>query len=149
MTFRILHWAGRIVLAGTFLYSGYVKIQSPLEFAGALTGYKLFPSDLIITITYYLPWIEVALGVLLLVGWKVRYFAAFTAGLLSLFLIILIITYLRGIDAECGCFGMGGRISPLTIARDALFLVPAVFLSLEARIQRRWQSRMDFRIGHT
>jgi uncharacterized membrane protein YphA (DoxX/SURF4 family) len=149
MTFRILHWASRIVLAGTFLYSGYVKIQSPLEFAGALTGYKLFPSDLIITITYYLPWIEVALGVLLLVGWKVRYFAAFTAGLLSLFLIILIITYLRGIDAECGCFGMGGRISPLTIARDALFLVPAVFLSLEARIQRRWQSRMDFRIGHT
>lgn len=149
MTFRILHWASRIVLAGTFLYSGYVKIQSPLEFAGALTGYKLFPSDLIIAITYYLPWIEVALGVLLLVGWKVRYFAAFTAGLLSLFLIILIITYLRGIDAECGCFGMGGRISPLTIARDALFLVPAVFLSLEARIQRRWQSRMDFRIGHT
>jgi uncharacterized membrane protein YphA (DoxX/SURF4 family) len=149
MTFRILHWASRIILAATFLYSGYVKIQSPLEFAGALAGYKLFPADLIIPVTYYLPWIEVALGASLLVGWKIRYFAAFTIGLLSLFTLILVVTYLRGIDAECGCFGMGGPISPLTIARDGLFLVPAVFLGLEARIRRRWQSQMDFRTEHT
>jgi uncharacterized membrane protein YphA (DoxX/SURF4 family) len=143
MAFRVLHWASRIILAGIFLYSGYVKLQSPLQFAAALAGYKLFPIGLILPITYYLPWIEVALGVLLLVGWKVRYFAACTAGLLFLFLSILVITYLRGIDADCGCFAAGGRISPLTIARDALFLVPAVFLGLEPRIRRGWQSQPE------
>ena len=140
MTFRILHWASRIILAGTFLYSGYVKIDQFLAFKTALYGYKLFPIGLINPIAEYLPWMEVALGLLLLVGWKVRYVAAFTAGLLSLFLIILIITYSRGIPAECGCFGAGGRISPLTLTRDALFLLPAIFLILEARTRRRWQS---------
>jgi putative oxidoreductase len=147
MTFRILHWASRIILAGIFLYSGYVKIDQFLAFESALYRYKLFPDSLIIPIAQYLPWVEVALGVSLLVGWKVRYFAAFTAGLLSLFSTILVITYLRGIDAECGCFGVGGRITPWTIGRDALILLPAIFLVLEARIRRRWHSQPECKTG--
>jgi uncharacterized membrane protein YphA (DoxX/SURF4 family) len=138
MILRILHWASRLILAGIFLDSGYVKLQSPLQFAATLTAYQLFPERLIPLIITYLPWIEVALGILLLTGWKTRYFAAATAGLLLMFTLILAVTYFRGIDADCGCFGPGDRISPLTITRDGLFLLPAVFLIVEAEIRKRW-----------
>lgn len=137
MVFRILHWACRIVLAGIFLYSGYIKVQQPLQFAAALSGYQLFPPDLVIPLTYYFPWVEIMLGAFLLAGWKLRYFAAGTAGLVSTFIILLTITYLRGIDAECGCFGAGDRISPWTITRDGSFLLPALFLAAEERIRAR------------
>jgi uncharacterized membrane protein YphA (DoxX/SURF4 family) len=142
MIFRILHWLSRIILGGIFLYSGYIKLHNPLQFAAALTGYQLFPDSVIIPVTYYFPWVEIALGVLLLVGWKLRYFAVGTLGLLSFFIIILAITYARGIHADCGCFGPGGPISPLTLARDATFLLPAVFLVFESNLRRRWRSQV-------
>jgi uncharacterized membrane protein YphA (DoxX/SURF4 family) len=138
MILHILHWSSRLILAGVFLFSGYVKVQSPLQFAANLTTYQLFPADIIQPIVQYLPWIEIALGLFLLTGWKLRYFAAAAAALLSMFTCVLLITYFRGIEADCGCFGPGDRISPLTITRDALFMLPAVFLVAEAKIRMQW-----------
>ncbi len=145
MVLRILHWACRIILGGLFLYSGYIKVQSPLQFAAALTGYQLFPPDLIIPLIYYFPWVEISLGVLLLAGWKLRYFAVGATALVSTFIILLTVTYLRGIDAECGCFGFGDRISPLTISRDGMILLPALFLAAEDRIRARLRLRSEIR----
>lgn len=138
MILRILHWASRLILAAIFLYSGYVKLQSPMQFAANLTAYELFPDRLVPLIVAYLPWIEIVLTVLLMSGWKTRYVAAATAALLLMFTSALVITYFRGIDADCGCFGPGDRISPLTITRDGLFLLPAFFLIAEAEIRKRW-----------
>jgi len=140
MAFRILHWACRIVLGGTFLYTGYIKVDQSLQFAAALSGYHLFPPDLILPMTRYFPWVEIALGALLLSGWKLRYVAAGAVGLVSMFILLLTITYLRGIDAECGCFGPGERITPLSITLHALFILPALFLAAETKIRIRWQS---------
>jgi putative oxidoreductase len=138
MTFRIMNWASRLFLGGIFLYSGYIKFDNPLQFAATLTTYQLFPESLIPTIITYLPWMEMALGAMLVIGWKARYFGAVAVALLSMFIVVLTITYLRGIDAECGCFGPGDRISPLTLTRDALFLLPAIFLTAEEKIRHRW-----------
>ena len=128
MTLRILHWASRFFLASLFLYSGYVKLQATLQFAATITGYKLVPVSLVLPLAQYLPWVEIALGILLLTGWKIRYISLFTTGLLALFIAVLTITWLRGIEANCGCFSADERITPLAIARDMLFLLPALFL---------------------
>ena len=125
---RILHWLSRAVLAGVFLYSGWVKVRAPLQFAAAISGYQIVPMSLILPLADYLPWVEIALGVVVLVGWKIRWVAAASAALLGLFIAVQTVTYLRGIDADCGCFGFGERISPFTILRDAVFLLPAVLL---------------------
>ncbi len=133
---RILHWACRLILAGIFVYSGYIKVQSPLEFAAAIAGYKLVPDSFIYPLATYLPWLEIALGAMLLIGWKIRYVALGAAALLLCFTVILTVTYARGIDADCGCFGFGQKISPLTIARDMLILIPAVLLIFESRLKK-------------
>ena len=136
MVISLLTWASRVLLAGVFLYGGYTKLQAELQFAAAIAGYRLLPDNLILPVATYLPWLEILLGVLLLAGWYSRYVAGFAAGLLAFFIIIMTITYLRGIEADCGCFGVGERISPLTIARDSLFLIPAIFLVAVPRFRR-------------
>ena len=132
MILRIIHWASRCLLAGIFLYSGYIKLQNTLQFAATISSYKLLPFSVVLPLAQYLPWVEIVLGIMLLTGWKMRYVSFVTIGLLSVFIGIMTLTWLRGIDADCGCFGSGEPISHLTIARDALFLLPAIFLALES-----------------
>jgi len=137
MISRILHPTCRALLSGIFLYTGYVKLESPLQFAAVLFGYKLFPDLIILPLSYYFPWVEIALGILLIFGWKIRCVALGACGLLITFIVILSITYLRGIDADCGCFSFDDRITPLTIARDALIILPALYLAAEPVLHAR------------
>lgn len=134
---QALHWTSRILLGGIFLYTGYIKLESPLQFAAILYGYKLFPDSLIVPITYYFPWVEIALGILLLVGWKIRYVSLGACGLLASFIAVLTITYFRGIDANCGCFSFDDRITPLTILRDGLIILPAIYLAADSTLRAR------------
>jgi uncharacterized membrane protein YphA (DoxX/SURF4 family) len=137
VTLRILHWASRIILAVIFFYTGYIKIQDPLQFAIAISGYQLVPENLVMTVAQWFPWLELALGVFLLIGWKIRYIAGASAALLLFFTLILTITYFRGIEANCGCFSFNDRITPQTIARDSIILIPAIFLLFEPRRRLR------------
>ena len=130
---RIVHWGCRVILAAMFFYTGWIKIDQPLQFAVTLVGYDLFPEAWIPFFAQWFPWAEIALGVFLLIGWKMRYVAAATTALLLFFTVILSITYFRGIDANCGCFDFNSKISPLTILRDSIILIPALYLLFERR----------------
>ena len=130
---QILHWGCRVVLAGMFFYTGYIKIKAPLQFAVTLLGYDLFPEAWIPFFAQWFPWAEIVLGVFLLIGWKMRYVAAATTALMLFFTVILSITYFRGIDANCGCFDFNSKITPLTILRDSVILLPALYLLFERR----------------
>jgi uncharacterized membrane protein YphA (DoxX/SURF4 family) len=136
---KTLHWLCRLILAGIFLYSGYVKIQEPLQFAAAIAGYKLLPETYIFPLAKLLPWAELALGYNFLIGWKTRYNAMAAGALLAAFIAVLAITVSRGIEANCGCFSLDERISPKTIARDSLILLPAIYLAVETGLRKRWQ----------
>ena len=132
---RTVRWIARLVLAGVFLYAGYSKaypVEHRLQFEITLSTYQLLPPWAVIAVARVLPWLEIALGVLLLVGWQLRYFAAFTALLLTAFMIAMGITYARGIEANCGCFGFGEPISPQSLLRDSAFLVLALYLAISA-----------------
>jgi uncharacterized membrane protein YphA (DoxX/SURF4 family) len=140
MIFRILHWTCRLGLAGIFFYTGSIKIQSPLQFAVTLSGYKIFPTWMIMPLTDYFPWVEITLGILLIIGWKIRYVALGACALLASFSTLLTITYFRGIPANCGCFSFEDSITPLAILRDGLILIPAIYLATEHFMRARWLS---------
>jgi uncharacterized membrane protein YphA (DoxX/SURF4 family) len=135
---KIIHWLCRLLLAGIFLYSGYVKIGSSFQFEVDIHAYKLAPSFLEHPLAIYLPWLEIVLGLFLLSGLKIRWSATLTAALLLFFIVVLSITYARGIDANCGCFSESDRISIKTIVRDSLILIPALYLILESRLKARF-----------
>lgn len=137
MALRLLGWIARLALAGIFIAAGFIKLREPFLFEMGVDSYQLLPPWGVILVARTLPWLEVALGLLLLIGWKLRYVASFTAVLLTGFIGAMAITYSRGIEANCGCFGAGEKISPLTLARDSSFLVLAVFLAVYSWIQYR------------
>jgi uncharacterized membrane protein YphA (DoxX/SURF4 family) len=144
---RIMHWLSRCILAGIFIYTGYVKSDlahfetfpfRTLKFSVAIAKYKLAPEKLDWPIATYLPIFEIALGIWILSGWKIRRSAMTGAALLLFFIVVLSITYARGIKADCGCgFGEDEPISLQAIARDSLMLAPALYLLIAEPLLRR------------
>ena len=141
MIWRILHWACRLFLGGIFIYAGYSKLENTLQFAVAVEGYQLLSAHLVIWVVKVLPWLEIALGVALFAGITVRYTAGFALVLLAFFTVITSAAFLRGIESDCGCFGVGERISLFTLTRDALFILPALFLIIQPWLERRGKSK--------
>jgi hypothetical protein len=120
-----------------FIYAGYAKLRNPFVFEMAVDGYQLLPPTGVIVVARGLPWLEVVLGLVLWTGWKLPYSATFTTLLLGTFLVMMGITYARGIEAACGCFGTSEPISPRTLARDSL-----IFAAAAALAARAWRQRL-------
>ena len=132
MLWRVLEWICRLLLGALFVIAGYTKLGNPFLFEMAVDTYQLLPPTGVIGVARTLPWLELVLGMLLVRGWKLNYVATFTALLMGAFLLAMSITYARGIEANCGCFGFGEPISPLTLTRDSLLFAFAVFLAIYA-----------------
>ena len=137
LQWRILEWIARLGLGALFIYAGYAKLRNPFVFEMAVDGYQLLPPAGVILVARGLPWLEVVLGLALWTGWKLHYSATFTTLLLGAFLVMMGITYARGIEAACGCFGTSEPISPRTLARDSLIFALAAVLA-----GRAWWRRL-------
>jgi uncharacterized membrane protein YphA (DoxX/SURF4 family) len=117
-------------MAGIFVYAGYAKLTEPsIIFEAAVDSYHLLPAWAVIRVAQILPWMEIGLGVLILVGWKIRYFATFATLLLGFFITLMAINFSRGTEAMCGCFGGGEPVSAWTLMRDSSMLVVALYLA--------------------
>lgn len=103
---------GRLVLGGVLLAAGGLKIGKPTESANATAAFKILPTDLAHLVGYALPWIEVAMGLLLILGIMVRYSAVFGGLLMIAFAAAIASVWARGMLIDCGCFGGGGEIDP-------------------------------------
>ena len=120
----------RIVLGGVFIYASLDKISHPELFAEAVYNYQLSPEVAVNLVALCLPWLELLSGGLLVLGVWVRGSSLILGGLVVVFLAALVINLGRGLDIHCGCFTTqgSGPMTILTLFRDSLFLVLALFL---------------------
>mgnify|MGYP000441938172 FL=1 len=102
----------RLLLGGVLLVAGGLKAFKPSESAGAVAAYKILPTDIAHLIGYALPWLEVALGILLIIGLTTRLAAIAGTAVMIIFIAAIISVWARGILIDCGCFGGGGEIDP-------------------------------------
>lgn len=113
----------RLVLGAVFLYAAYTKLRQPwLLFAMSIDSYQLLPEWAVLFLGRTLPWTELALGLLLITGLALRYTSAAATSLLGLFFAVMLRSYIKGLGIDCGCFGVGEALSPMTLARDGLLL---------------------------
>jgi uncharacterized membrane protein YphA (DoxX/SURF4 family) len=132
----MIRWALRILLAAVFLFAAYSKLkQSYLVFAMTIDAYQLLPEWAVLATARFLPPFELLLGVMLLVGWRLRDWALAAMLLMLAFFSILLLSYGRGLTIDCGCFGVGEPLSAYTLTRDGLLVAAAVALW--------WLSRRD------
>ncbi len=139
---RALLLAGRIGLGLVLLYAGYAKLQQPwISFAATIEAYKILPPDAVIFTARTLPWFEVVLGALLVLGVGLRWVAAVASALLLMFFAILVRSYALGMDVDCGCFGPGEKLSWKTLVRDGLLVGVSVAVTIGAFLAARRPTR--------
>ena len=102
----------RLLLGGVLLVAGGLKSFKPSESAGAVAAYKILPTNLAHLIGYALPWLEIAIGILLIIGLSTRFAAVIGTGVMIIFIAAIISVWARGILIDCGCFGGGGEVDP-------------------------------------
>ncbi len=111
---RVLPWIGliaRLALGGVLFVAGAIKIPYPYKAAAAMRAYELLPNSFASIFGYILPWFEVGLGLLLILGVATRLSGLIGALLMILFIAAISSAWARGLTIDCGCFGGGGQVA--------------------------------------
>lgn len=142
---RIVMLVLRIVLGAVWLYAAYTKLREPwMLFAMSIDAYKLLPEWAVLTVARTLPWLELAIGLLLLGGLLLRYVSVLGAAILGVFFTAMLAAHARGLGIDCGCFGSGEAISGLTLARDGSLVAASIVLTVLS-----WKARRGTVIAET
>jgi uncharacterized membrane protein YphA (DoxX/SURF4 family) len=130
----------RLGLAAVFLIAGGLKVGDLAASGRAVNAYDLISYDTAKIVGAVQPFLEIALGLLLLAGLAVRLSAAIGAVLLVVFIAGIASAWARGLQIDCGCFSKGGELTGgrtaeygLEILRDLGFLVLAGILLVKPR----------------
>ncbi|MBU3700319.1 MAG: DoxX family membrane protein [Candidatus Kapabacteria bacterium] len=107
----LMPWIGLVLRAyvgGYFILAAVPKIVEPLAFATAIGHYGLLPNGLINASALILPWLEIIVGIMLVVGFRVRLGALLAGGMVIVFTIAVAYAVMLGLKIDCGCFGSSG-----------------------------------------
>lgn len=94
----------QIALGAVFVAAALPKIMDPPAFAHMIYNYRLVPGGLVNGLALVMPWIELVVGVLLIVGAWRREAAVVATLLLLVFLGAIGWNLARGHAIDCGCF---------------------------------------------
>lgn len=130
-------WIGlvsRLILGGVLFAAGYLKVGSPDKSQMAVRAYELLPISVANIFGIVLPFFEIAIGLLLILGAGTRIAAALGGFTMFIFIVAIGQAWARGLNIDCGCFGGGGSVAPgqtrylQEILRDAGLVALALFL---------------------
>jgi uncharacterized membrane protein YphA (DoxX/SURF4 family) len=134
---KLQPWIGlvcRLTLGGVLFVAGYLKVDKLEVSQMAVRSYELLPIPLANFLGQTLPFFEVVIGLLLIVGAATRAVAALGGFTMFIFIIAIAQAWARGLNIDCGCFGGGGTVAPgetrylQEILRDAGLVAMALFL---------------------
>lgn len=135
----ILPRGGQVLVSAVFIAAGSIKLFDPTGFASDIANYHVVPWPVGVSVAFYLPWLEILCGVVLLVG-------AFKGGsviiltcLTIVFIVATLSAKLRGIDISCGCFGHASHNWTFSAHLAVDLILLALLLLL---LRHEWQSRL-------
>ncbi|MEX2511453.1 MAG: BT_3928 family protein [Cyclobacteriaceae bacterium] len=129
----------RIIIGGLFIFSGLIKVNDPVGTSIKLEEYfDVFATDIApffeafkaisLPIAVILVVLEVTLGVMVIVGWRIKW------GIYLLLPMILFFTFLTFYSAyfdkvtDCGCFGDAIKLTPWGSFYKDIFLLVLILL---------------------
>ncbi len=96
----------RFVLGGVFLFAGVTKVFDAGGLASSIRSYELALPEWFISLSAYgLPYLEILIGLYLIVGLFTKFSAWATNAMMGVFILALLQGVLRGLEIDCGCFG--------------------------------------------
>lgn len=130
-------WLGliaRLILGGVLFVAGALKVGKLEISQMAVRSYEMLPIPIANFLGIFLPFFEVAIGLLLILGAATRIMAALGGLTMFVFIIAIAQAWARGLNIDCGCFGGGGTVAAgetkylQEILRDAGLVLLALFL---------------------
>jgi uncharacterized membrane protein YphA (DoxX/SURF4 family) len=106
-------------------------------FGMTVDSYQMLPEWGVVLVARALPWVELLLGAMLILGVWARWAAAGASALLVVFVCAIVRAYTMDLQINCGCFGTNEPITKFTILRDAGFLAASLILTVLAFIANR------------
>lgn len=132
--------AVRLLLGAMLLLSGALKLPDPGQFAQVVARYDIIPAGLVPYTAVLVPALETVLGLMVLVGYRIRAAACISLAMMVSFAVFITINLARGRSFECGCFNagilgieFGETVSAWLVVRDLIF---AAGFALLVRAQR-------------
>ena len=130
----------RVFVGLVLVSTGIGKGLDMPGFVAVLDGYQLQPHWASMILAYTLPFIELVIGISLLMAFRRVTTAWLAVGFHVLMLSVVVITLLRGIElANCGCFGvfLARPLTPITAIEDMVMLVMSLMALLDAKFRAR------------
>ena len=119
----------RILLGLIFIIASIDKIIDPAGFARDISNYHFVPFGFENIIAIILPWLELFIGLGLILGIMVDGASVISGILLILFIILIFQATIRGFNIDCGCGLKEGEIVGWRkIFEDLIFLSGAYFI---------------------
>jgi uncharacterized membrane protein YphA (DoxX/SURF4 family) len=144
---RFFSLIARLILGVVFIYASIDKILHPATFAEAVYNYQILPDMLINLTAIILPWLELLLGIFLVLGVCLQGVVFLSNMLLAIFFGALVFSLARGLDINCGCFSTSQTTSNLCmclyVIRDSVFLIPAFFLFYCTFLRKKQTMRVN------
>ena len=137
---RTLLLVVRVAIGAIFGYAAWTKLRDPWQlFAMSVDAYHVLPDWGVNVVARTLPWLELILALVLIAGVWRRVSTTAASLLLALFFGLMVRAYVRGEQINCGCFGAGEAISPLTMLRDGALLGGSLLLTIRSFLDSRTQ----------
>lgn len=121
----------RVILGFLFLYASLDKIIYPSKFAEVIYNYRVLPVELVNICAILVPWIEIIIGVMLLIGIWIDASAFMLSSITFVFTFLIISAIFRGLNIECGCFSLdaeGSLVSWKRVIEDIFILIGGLYL---------------------
>lgn len=100
----------RIAMAGIMLWAGVAKLVDIPASVRAVRAYELLPEALVPLVGTALPFVEILLGIVLLMGLFTRWATIVYLLMVVAFMVGVIYAWAKGLQIDCGCFGGGGEL---------------------------------------
>ena len=91
------------LLGLVFIYASYDKILDPEKFARDIANYHIIPFGLENSIAIILPWLELLIGMGIILGIFLDGSVVLSGSFLILFIFMIFQAMMRGFNIECGC----------------------------------------------
>ncbi|HKV24594.1 MAG TPA: DoxX family protein [Candidatus Acidoferrum sp.] len=162
---RVVMWIGRLLLGGIFLYAGYSKLFYPnhflwpyfmlklsvttniSNFVAQVAAFKLLPPWGVQFVAHTLPFTEIILGLLVLIGWRLRICATLLTLIMVGYFGVVLRAYALHMDVNCGCFATPEPVNLKKVLEDAALAGLAIAMTLcafaEARLPHPWAASAE------
>ncbi len=139
----------RLGVGGVWIAAGALKVGDLTASGRSVVAYRILPYDASMFVGAVLPFLEIALGLLLVVGLATRVAAVASALLFVVYIAAIASVWARGLRIDCGCFGTGGDLTgdqrpqyAGEIGRDIALLLVTGFLVVFPRTRLSLDSRL-------